>query len=295
MGGLACQALGVRGDRGPAVVADRGEHRGVGVDPPRVLAVGGQVRDELRRGDRGVLDRGGPLLLGQGGEGGHVQGPGAGDLLRAAGRPGGGQRGQGAGHVAARDERDAAVRRGEPELAAGPGPGQEAQEELGVDGGPGERERAAAFGEQLLGVAVADRVAERRVQDGVQAAQRHDVGDPAAGGGPDQVAVVHDHVRHRAVAGDQDQGGHPVQRGGQGRLVGVAGLARLGSGRSRRGAGRAAGQRHDLVLLRGQQAHDLAADPAAGPGYRDPHRAVLPSRRACRPGGSGPGSGRSDA
>ncbi|HEY8044787.1 MAG TPA: hypothetical protein VIF35_11005 [Streptosporangiaceae bacterium] len=113
------EALGVGGDCGPAVVADRGEHRGVGVDPPRVLAVGGQVRDELRRGDHGVPDRGGPLLLGQGGKGGHVKGPGAGDLLRAAGRPGGGQRGQGAGHVAARDERDAAVRGGEPQL---PGP-----------------------------------------------------------------------------------------------------------------------------------------------------------------------------
>jgi len=72
----------------------------------------------------------------------------------------------------------AAIGGGQPVLAAGAGAGQQSEEEVAVDRCPGDRDRAPALGERLLGVPVADRVAERRGGVRVQAAQRDTAGNP---------------------------------------------------------------------------------------------------------------------
>jgi hypothetical protein len=80
--------------------------------------------------------------------------------------------------VSAADQRYPAIGGGQPELAAGAGAGQESEEALAVDRCPGDRGRAPALGERLLGVPVAGRVAERRGGARVQAAQRDTAATP---------------------------------------------------------------------------------------------------------------------
>jgi len=101
-----------------------------------------------------------------------------GDVVVAAARGRHHERRQASRDVSAADQRYPAIGGGQPVLAAGAGAGQQSEEEVAVDRCPGDRDRAPALGERLLGVPVADRVAERRRGVRVQAAQRDTAGNP---------------------------------------------------------------------------------------------------------------------
>ena len=59
--------------------------------------------------------------------------------------------------------------------------------------------------EELLGVAVDHRVAEGRVDVGIDAAERDDMGDAVVGGCGDHILVVEQDLGGVAVAGNEDQ------------------------------------------------------------------------------------------
>ena len=175
-------------------------------------------------------------------------------------------------------ERYLAVSGGKPELAAGAGPGQEPEKELAIDRCSGDRNRAPALSEQPLGVAIADRVAKRRGQVRVEAAQRDDMGNPAGVGSPDHVLMVNHDLCHRAIARDEHKRVDIAQRGAKSLRVDIVGGPRADARWPPPGQQPATGQRDDLVLsLSGHQPHDLAANPSAGTGHRDAQHALPPA------------------
>ena len=86
--------------------------------------------------------------------------------------------------------------------------------------------------------------------------------DAVGGGRRDQVEVVLEHPFGLAVAADQHQRVHARKRGGEGRPVVVVG----------HGSGEAD---HLDPRLAPEQLHDLAAQPPAGAGHRDPGHAPI--------------------
>ena len=128
-----------------------------------------------RRRQIHVLDRHLPRVVGKRGDRGQIERLRPRDVVVSTGRRRGGERGQAAADVSTRHQRDAPIRGRQADLAAHTGAGQPAHEELGEDRCSGDGDRAAAVVEELLGVAVGDRVTERRSQVGVETAQRNDV------------------------------------------------------------------------------------------------------------------------
>jgi hypothetical protein len=103
----------------------------------------------------------------------------------------------------------------------------------------------------------------------------------AVDGGGDEVAVMDDDVTDWPVAGDEHERVDAAQRGAQGGQSGVVG-DRVGDRTVARDAGQLAARQRDdsMSRLSREDAHDLAADPAAGACHRD-----APSR--ARGGGNG--------